>query len=173
MAATYQSRNKGTAGVSRLSSSRCLCRFCCCSSSASYGWVTSSLGSRRSSSKRGTKASAQRFEDKAKRPLIFPKLTSQAPNPFYSAEDDYASDTVTKQVRVSRVYDHFATPKAKFTVLAGSWDHRALPFDEFPNIEKMAEVSLMGFGGDRWGSSASSTGFLTRCPAWGISWLAS
>jgi hypothetical protein len=94
------------------------------------------------------KAWNQRFDDKSKRPLTFPKMLAFAPNPRYSANADHATETVTKPVRVSPVFDRFATPTSSHTILAGSWDHRAMPFNKFPEFELIATVAANGIGGD-------------------------
>jgi hypothetical protein len=92
-----------------------------------------------------TNAWSHRFENRSDAPLEFPTSIGSGANPLYDAEKDHATERVTKEVHVSRVYDHFATPKSSHTVLAGSWDHRALPFDGFPEFELM--VKTMGRGG--------------------------
>jgi hypothetical protein len=91
-----------------------------------------------------TNAWAHRFENRSNAPLEFPTAIGSAANPLYDAEKDHATERATKEVHVSKVYDHFATPKSSHTVLAGSWDHRALPFNGFPEFELMAETMARG-----------------------------
>jgi hypothetical protein len=51
-------------------------------------------------------------------------------------------------VHVSPVFDKAPPPKASNTVLAGSWDHRAMPFTNFPDWELIAKGGANGIGGD-------------------------
>jgi hypothetical protein len=113
------------------------------------------------------KAWNQRFEDRSKRPLTFPTALSAAPNPRYSADADYVTETVTKAVRVSSVFDGFTTPKASHTVLAGSWDHRAMPFSKFPEFELIATVAANGIGGDPQDVLSNLTGLSSQLSSLG------
>jgi hypothetical protein len=90
----------------------------------------------------------QRFEDKAKAPLIFPSSVKAVTNSLYPGDKDYISETATQAVHVSPVFDKAPPPKASNTVLAGSWDHRAMPFTRFPDLELMAKAGASGTGGD-------------------------
>ena len=89
----------------------------------------------------------QRFDDKAKRPLMFPSGLSVAKNPFYSTEADYVTEKATKKVDVSPIFNRVPGPEASHTILAGSWDHRAMPFDKPPEWKLMATAAASGTGG--------------------------
>lgn len=89
----------------------------------------------------------QRFDDKAKRPLMFPSGISAAKNPFYSTEADYVSVRASKKVDVSPMFSRLPGPEAGHTILAGSWDHRAMPFDKPPEWKLLATAAASGKGG--------------------------
>jgi F0F1-type ATP synthase epsilon subunit len=89
----------------------------------------------------------QRFDDKAKRPLMFPSGVSVAKNPFYSTEADYVTEKADKKVDVSPIFNRVPGPEASHTILAGSWDHRAMPFDKPPEWKLMATAAASGTGG--------------------------
>jgi len=89
----------------------------------------------------------QRFEDKAKQPLMFPSGISVAKNPFYSQEDDYVTEKASKKVDVSPIFALVPGPEASATILAGSWDHQAMKFDKPPEWELMAIAAASGTGG--------------------------
>lgn len=93
------------------------------------------------------KAWKQRFDDKAKRPLMFPSGLSVAKNPFYSTEADYATERATQKVQVSPIFNGVPGPEASHTILAGSWDHRAMPLDKPPEWKLMATAAASGKGG--------------------------
>lgn len=93
------------------------------------------------------KAWKQRFDDKAKRPLMFPSGLSVAKNPFYSTEADYVTEKATQKVQVSPIFNGVPGPEASHTILAGSWDHRAMPFDKPPEWKLMATAAASGKGG--------------------------
>jgi hypothetical protein len=77
----------------------------------------------------------ERFKNLADKPLIFPSGLGDVRNPLYSEKKDYVSKTVTKQVKVSRVFDDAPDPTASVTVLAGSWDHNAMDMNSPPNLK--------------------------------------
>ena len=94
------------------------------------------------------KAWKRRFEDKAKNPLVFPAGLLVATNPFYSHDDDYVSETVTKPVDVSPVFSAMPSPQAKHTILAGSWDHKAIDLNNRPDLELYVRVAANAVTGD-------------------------
>lgn len=77
----------------------------------------------------------ERFKDLAKEPLMFPSGFGDMKNPLYSTKKDYVAKTVSKTVNVSQVFDGVAGPSASVTVLAGSWDHRAMDLNSPPNFK--------------------------------------
>ena len=77
----------------------------------------------------------RRFDNPSQRPLVFPAGLVVAKNPLYSYTDDYVTEMVTKPVDVSPVFKAAPAPKASHTILAGSWDHRAMKMDSPPNFE--------------------------------------
>jgi hypothetical protein len=89
------------------------------------------------------KAWKRRFEDAAKKPLIF------TATPFYPGAQDYVSEKVSGKVKVSPVFDRLPGPESAHTVLAGSWDHRAMPMDELPSwklhMVAVANAKTAGF----------------------------
>lgn len=94
------------------------------------------------------KAWKRRFEDASKKPLMFPSGVSVAKNPFYSVEADYVTETSTKKVDVSPMFSRLPGPRASHTILAGSWDYRAMPFDKAPEWELLAKAAANGTTGD-------------------------
>jgi hypothetical protein len=85
----------------------------------------------------------QRFDDKAKAPMIFPTGLKSLDNPLYPGDNDYVTETATQAVHVSPVFDKAPPPKASNTVLAGSWDHRAMPFTSLPDMKLMATAGVV------------------------------
>jgi hypothetical protein len=77
----------------------------------------------------------ERFKNLSDKPLIFPSGLGSVRNPAYSEKKDYVSKTVSKEVNVSQVFDDVADPNASATVLAGSWDHRAMDMNSPPNLK--------------------------------------
>lgn len=93
------------------------------------------------------KAWKQRFDDKAKRPLMFPSGLNIAKNPFYSTDADYVTAQDSKKVNVSPIFSRVPGPDASHTILAGSWDYRAMPLDKPPEWKLMATAAASGKGG--------------------------
>src|SRR4051812_35847546 len=89
----------------------------------------------------------KRFDDNAKRPLMFPSGFNVLKNPFYSQAEDYVSETAKQKVDVSPVFRLIPGPEASHTILAGSWDHRAMPFDKPPEWKLLATAAGSGKGG--------------------------
>ena len=69
----------------------------------------------------------QRFENPDSDAFVF------TTHPGYGQENDFAQGESEQVVNVSRLFDAFANPEATESVLSGSWDHRALSLDNFPN----------------------------------------
>jgi hypothetical protein len=73
------------------------------------------------------KAWKRRFENASDKPLVF------SATPAYSEDADYVTEKSSQRVQVSPIFDAMPGPEASHTILAGSWDHRAMPLDEPPN----------------------------------------
>ncbi len=84
----------------------------------------------------------KRFDNTADQPLHFPIL------PGYARDKDFVTETASKKVDVSPIFKLVPGPKASFTVLAGSWDYRALKLDEPPDLKLMATAAAIGWGGN-------------------------
>lgn len=92
----------------------------------------------------------QRFDNLADNPLSFPILPEHdlPVLPKYNATADYAKKEATKKIEVSPVFDSVAGPKSAHTILAGSWDEKAMPLNKPPSFALMAKAGLIGsFGG--------------------------
>jgi hypothetical protein len=87
------------------------------------------------------KAFEKRFENKSDAPLHFPIL------PGYDRGEDFVTETAKKTVNVSPIFKMIPGPEAACTVLAGSWDHQAMKFDEPPDLKLMARAAAIGWGG--------------------------
>jgi hypothetical protein len=81
------------------------------------------------------KAWQRRFDNPQQQPLLFPAGLVVAKNPLYSYGRDYVSETVSRPIDVSPIFQAVAAPKATSTILAGSWDHRVMQMDSRPNFE--------------------------------------
>jgi hypothetical protein len=88
------------------------------------------------------KAWQKRFDNPKQKPLIFPTGISAVQNPRYSQAGDYVTESVTKPVDVSPVFKAVPAPKGTHTILAGSWDHRALDMNSPPNFKLYADAGL-------------------------------
>lgn len=114
------------------------------------------------------KAWQRRFDNAGQKPLVFPTVASTASNPLYSSSSDYVTESATKKVDVSPVFNNAAAPKASHTVLAGSWDHRTLDMNSPPNLKLYALAAANGVGGDllsKIGSLTSMAGNLSQLGA--------
>jgi hypothetical protein len=92
------------------------------------------------------KAWEQRFKNAADNPLSIPIL----PNhdlpilPKYNAEADYITEKVSKTVDISPMFKGVADPNGSHTILAGSWDYEAMPFNSPPDFKLMAKAAVFG-----------------------------
>jgi hypothetical protein len=96
------------------------------------------------------KAWKQRFKNAADNPLCFPILPEHdlPVLPKYVASEDYVTESVSKRVEVSPVFDGIPGPEASHTILAGSWDYEAMPFNKPPDFKLMAKAALIGAFGN-------------------------
>jgi uncharacterized membrane protein YgcG len=88
----------------------------------------------------------QRFDNLADNPLSFPILPDHdlPVLPKYNATADYAKKEATKKIEVSPAFDSVPGPKSAHTILAGSWDFKAMPLDTPPSFALMAKAGLIG-----------------------------
>jgi hypothetical protein len=96
------------------------------------------------------KAWQKRFDNAADNPLSFPILPEHdlPVLPKYKKDADYVTETASKKIDVSPVFNTFPGPEASHTVLAGSWDYNAMPLDTPPDFVLMGKAALIGtFGG--------------------------
>jgi hypothetical protein len=84
----------------------------------------------------------RRFENASDKPLYFPIL------PLYERDSDFVSEKASKTVDVSPIFKKVPGPQASDTILAGSWDHNAMPFKEPPHLKLMAVAAAVGWGGN-------------------------
>ena len=82
----------------------------------------------------------------ADNPLSFPILPDHdlPVLPKYNATADYAKKEATKKIEVSPAFDSVPGPKSAHTILAGSWDFKAMPLDKPPSFALMAKAGLIG-----------------------------
>jgi hypothetical protein len=90
------------------------------------------------------KAWKKRFDNASGDPLLFPVLTSA----FYHQDKDYAQEKASTKVQISPAFDMIPGPEAANTILAGSWDHRAMSFEKPPHLKLMATAAAIGKGGN-------------------------
>jgi hypothetical protein len=88
------------------------------------------------------KAWQKRFDNPKQKPLIFPTGIGAVKNPRYSQGGDYITESATKPVNVSPIFNAVPAPKGTHTILAGSWDHRALDMNSPPNFKLYADAGL-------------------------------
>jgi hypothetical protein len=84
----------------------------------------------------------RRFENASDKPLQFPVL------PTYDRKADFVSEKANKKVDVSPMFSRLPGPEAGHTVLAGSWDYRAMKFDKPPELELMVIAAAIGTAGN-------------------------
>lgn len=92
----------------------------------------------------------QRFDNLADNPLSFPILPEHdlPVLPKYNTGADYAKKKATKTVEFKPVFARAGDPSSEHTLLAGSWDFKAMPLDKPPSFALMAKAGLIGsFGG--------------------------
>ena len=85
----------------------------------------------------------RRFENASDKPLYFPILKG-----LYDEKADYVSEKATQRVDVSPMFSRLPGPEAGHTILAGSWDHRAMKFDKPPDLKLMAIAAAIGTFGN-------------------------
>jgi hypothetical protein len=85
----------------------------------------------------------RRFENASDKPLYFPILKG-----LYDEKADYVSEKATQRVDVSPMFSRLPGPEAGHTILAGSWDHRAMKFDKPPDLKLMAIAAAVGTFGN-------------------------
>jgi hypothetical protein len=90
----------------------------------------------------------KRFDNLSGDPLLFPVLDDPVPLGLYNQANDYANEKATTNVEISPAFDAVADPEATHTVLAGSWDYRAMPFEKAPHLKRMAVAAAVGTGGE-------------------------
>jgi hypothetical protein len=90
----------------------------------------------------------KRFDDASGDPLFFPVLDDPVPLGLYNRDKDFAKETANKKIEISPAFDHLAGPQASHTVLAGSWDHRAMDLEKPPHFKLMATAAAVGMGGN-------------------------
>jgi hypothetical protein len=78
---------------------------------------------------------------------VFPIEIPVANLSVYAQSKDFVTDTATKQVKVSPVFDSLPQPSASHTILAGSWDKTAMPFDRPPDWELLLRAGVSGSTG--------------------------
>jgi hypothetical protein len=79
------------------------------------------------------KAWKKRFENENQVPLMFPTGIGDVQNPEYAGDADYVTEEASKTVDVSPIFSMVPGPKSSHTILAGSWDHRAMPLKAPPD----------------------------------------
>lgn len=85
----------------------------------------------------------RRFENASDKPLYFPILKG-----LYDEKADYVSEKSNQTVDVSPMFSRLPGPEAGHTILAGSWDHRAMKFDKPPDLKLMAIAAAVGTFGN-------------------------
>jgi hypothetical protein len=90
----------------------------------------------------------KRFDDVSGDPLLFPILDDPVPLGLYHQNNDYAHEKATAKIEVSPAFDAAPGPQASHTILAGSWDHRAMSFEKPPHLKLMAVAAAVGTGGN-------------------------
>lgn len=89
----------------------------------------------------------RRFENVSNRPLIFPLKVTVPSMPVYSQASDFVTERASKKVDVSPIFKMVPGPTAGHTVLAGSWDWRAMPFTDPPNWDLLGIAAVNGTAG--------------------------
>jgi hypothetical protein len=92
------------------------------------------------------KAWEKRFNNTANNPLCFPILPEHDLPllPKYVKSADYVTEKASQRVNVSALFSRLPGPEASHTILAGSWDHQAMKFNEPPDFELMAKAAVFG-----------------------------
>jgi hypothetical protein len=90
----------------------------------------------------------KRFDNASGDPLLFPVLDDPVPLGLYHKAKDYVTEKATTEVDISPAFEAVADPEASHTILAGSWDHRAMPFEKAPHLKLMAIAAAVGTGGN-------------------------
>jgi hypothetical protein len=90
----------------------------------------------------------KRFDNASGDPLLFPVLDDPVSLGLYHKAKDFVTEKATTAVDISPAFEAVADPEASHTILAGSWDHRAMPFEKAPHLKLMAVAAAVGTGGN-------------------------
>jgi hypothetical protein len=108
----------------------------------------------------------KRFDDASGDPLLFPVLTSA----FYHQDKDYANEKASTKLEIKPPFHVIPDPQASNTILAGSWDYRAMSFEKPPHLKLMATAAAIGTGGnllDWLGQGTNPLGLLKKFQSFG------
>jgi uncharacterized membrane protein YgcG len=83
----------------------------------------------------------KRFDNAADSPLIFPVLETVS---LYNANKDFVTKKASTKVKISPAFDLIPGPESSHTILAGSWDHKAMPMNEPPDFGLMGKAAILG-----------------------------
>jgi uncharacterized membrane protein YgcG len=83
----------------------------------------------------------KRFDNAADAPLIFPVLETVS---LYEANKDYVTKNASTKVKISPAFDMVPGPESSHTILAGSWDHVAMPMNKPPDFVLMGKAAILG-----------------------------
>lgn len=61
-------------------------------------------------------------------------------HPGYELENNFVIGQSEKEINVSHLFDAIPNPEATELVLSGTWDHRAVPLDDFPNWDSYGKA---------------------------------
>lgn len=88
----------------------------------------------------------KRFDNLADNPLSFPIVPEHdlPVLPKYNRAADYATETASTKVDITPAFNRIPGPEASHTILAGSWDYKALALDSPPNIIPMGKAAVIG-----------------------------
>ncbi|MGD9631823.1 MAG: TadE family protein [Pirellulales bacterium] len=86
----------------------------------------------------------KRFDNAADSPLMFPVLDDPVPLGLYHANQDYVTEKASTTVDITPAFNRIPGPESSHTILAGSWDHEAMPLNKPPDFILMGKAAILG-----------------------------
>ncbi len=86
----------------------------------------------------------KRFDNVADAPLMFPVMDDPVPLGLYHANRDYVTEKASTKVDITPAFNAIPGPESSHTILAGSWDSKAMPLNKPPDFVLMGKAAIIG-----------------------------
>ena len=76
---------------------------------------------------------------------------------LYNANKDYVTEKASTKVDISPAFNRIPGPESSHTILAGSWDYKAMPLNKPPDFDLMGKAAILGGFGNVLDLAASAS----------------